>query len=93
MHIAVWELNGTSTNLEERTVEVTVYDFLIIDGHTETPLVMYITHIIISRVLYGSACLNLFVLVLLICGRSTRLCGLPPTRPRQTSDPVFRNHA
>ena len=26
---------------------------------------------------------------LLICGRSTRLCGLPPTRPRQTSDPVF----
>jgi len=25
---------------------------------------------------------------LLICGRLTRLCGLPPTRPRQTSDPV-----
>jgi hypothetical protein len=27
---------------------------------------------------------------LLICGRLTRLCGLPPTRPRQTSDPVSR---
>ena len=27
---------------------------------------------------------------LLICERSTRLCGLPPTRPRQTSDPVPR---
>jgi len=30
---------------------------------------------------------------LLICGRSTRLCGLPPTRPRQTSDPVFPGNA
>jgi hypothetical protein len=29
----------------------------------------------------------------LICGRSTRLCGLPPTRPRQTSDPVFPGNA
>jgi len=30
---------------------------------------------------------------LLICERSTRLCGLPPTRPRQTSDPVFSGNA
>jgi hypothetical protein len=31
--------------------------------------------------------------VLLICGRLTRVCGLPPTRPRQTSDPVFPRNA
>ena len=30
---------------------------------------------------------------LLICGRLTRLCGLPPTRLRQTSDPVFPGNA
>jgi hypothetical protein len=33
---------------------------------------------------------NGFGLSFLICGRSTRLCGLPLTRPRQTSDPVSR---
>ena len=33
--------------------------------------------------------LPLLIALLLICGHSTRLCGLPPTRPRQTSDPVF----
>ena len=30
------------------------------------------------------------IIGLLICGR---LCGLPPTRPRQTSDPVFSVNA
>jgi len=35
------------------------------------------------------ACKHRTGIPLLICGRSTRLCGLPPTRPRQTSDPVF----